>query len=150
MPLFSSRRNNTSSTAPSVPPPSRGRGIKSRRSRSPGYAEDHSGSGSNLPQSQDAYGSGNDEDHAERRSRGLFGRFRRYSPSDRKGQLDHDETLLKPRSKVADAEAAGRSADAALGAARSAVREAKDHVKLLEREAVDECGFPRLPEMRIC
>lgn len=146
MPLFSSRRNNTSSTAPSVTPPSRRRGIKSRRSRSPGYAEDRSGS--NLSRSQDSYGSGSsrsNEGHEERRSCGLFGRRRRSSPSDRKGHLDRDQTLLKARSTVADAEAAERGADAALSAARSAVHEAKNHVKMLEREAVDECGLPRLP-----
>lgn len=149
MPLFTSRRNNTSSTAPSVTPPSRRRGIISRRSRSPGYAEDHSGS--NLSRSQDSYGSGrsrSNEGHEERRSRGLFGR-RRSLPSDRKGNLAQDQTLLNARSKVADAEAAERGADAALNAARSAVREAKDHMKMLEREALDECGFPRLSEMQI-
>jgi len=56
---------------------------------------------------------------------------------------------LNTRSKVESAEAAERCVDAALSAARLAVREAKDHVKMLEREAVDECGFPRLPEMQI-
>ena len=148
MPLFSSRRNNTSSTVPPVTPPSRRRGIISRRSRSPDYAEDRSGS--SLSRSQGSYRSGSsrsNEGHAERRSRGLFGRRRRSSPSDRKVNLARDQTLLTVRSKVADAEAAERSADSALNAARSAAREAKDHVKMLEREAADECGFPRFPEI---
>lgn len=142
MPLFSSRRNNTSST-----PPSRRRGIKSRWLRSPGHAE--ALPDSNLSRSQGNGSSRSDEDHAEGKSRGRFGRLRRSSPSDKKGDLVRDQTLLNARSKVADAEAAERSADAALSAARSAFREAKDHVKTLEGEAVDECGFPRLPEMRI-
>jgi hypothetical protein len=148
MPLFSSRRNNTSSTAPPVTPPSRRRGIISRRSRSPDYAEDRSGS--SLSRSRGSYGSGSsrsNEGHAERRSRGLFGRRRRSSPSDRKVNLARDQTLLTVRSKVADAEAAERSADSALNAARSAAREAKDHVKMLEREAADEYGLLRLPEI---
>jgi hypothetical protein len=45
------------------------------------------------------------------------------------------------RAKVSNAEAAERSADAALYAARSAVREAKDHVKTLERETVEEYAY---------
>jgi len=72
--------------------------------------------------------------------RGLFGR-RRALPSNRHGVLAHDQTLLSTRAKVGEAEAAERSADAALYTARSAIREAKDHVKSLEREALEEYGL---------
>jgi len=134
-----------------VTPPIRSRGKISPRSRSPGHTEVEDRSGSNLPQSRDSYRSGSprsDEGHTVRRSRGLFGR-RRSSPSDRKDNLTRDQTLSNTRSKVADAEAAERNVDAALAASRLAAVEAKDHVTMLEREAVDECGFPRLPEMQI-
>jgi len=147
--LFSSHRNRALSTAPPVTPPSSSRGITSHRSRSPGHAEHRSGS--NLSQSQDSSRSGSpgsNEGQPERRSRDLFGR-RRPSPSDRKDILSRDRTLLNTRSKVAEAEAAERSVDAALNASRSAAVEAKDHVTRLEREAFDECGFPRLPEIQI-
>ncbi len=150
MPLFSSRRNNASSASadkprPSGTPPSRRRGILSRRSRSPGHAEDRPGS--TRSRSHDSNGSGSSRSnangsHAGRgsRLRGLFGR-RRALPSNRHGVLAHDQTLLSTRAKVGEAEAAERSADAALYTARSAIREAKDHVKSLEREALEEYGL---------
>jgi hypothetical protein len=48
---------------------------------------------------------------------------------------------MNARDKVADAVSAERQADEALHAARVAVREAKDHVKSLEREALEEYVF---------
>jgi len=48
---------------------------------------------------------------------------------------------MNARAKISNAEAAERSVDAALNAARSATHEAKDHVKALEREAVEEYDF---------
>jgi hypothetical protein len=48
---------------------------------------------------------------------------------------------MNARAKISNAEAAGRSADAASNAAREATREAKDHVNALEREAVEEYDF---------
>jgi hypothetical protein len=151
MPLFSSRRRNNTYSASAGKQPSspvtqsnRRRGIGSSRSRSPGYADDRSGS--SLSDTHDPY-DGNDSsrfkgDHAGtgRRSRGLF-RRRRDFPSDRHTHVAQDQTLMNARAKISNAEAAERSADAALNAARSAAHEAKDHVKALEREAVEEYVF---------
>jgi hypothetical protein len=50
----------------------------------------------------------------------------------------NDPTILAARQKVQDAEAAEKEADRALMAARAMVKEAKDHVKMLEREAEEE------------
>jgi hypothetical protein len=141
MPLFSSRRRNNTSSADEVTRSNRRRGIDSRSSRSPGHAEDHSGS--SRPGSHDSYRSGisrSEGTHGGGRSRGLF-RRRRSLPSDRHADLSQDQTLMNARAKVSNAEAAERSADTALYAARSAVREAKDHVKTLGREVVEEYAY---------
>ena len=51
---------------------------------------------------------------------------------------NQDPTIRAARQKVFDAEHAERAADEALLQARTAVREARDHVKVLEREAAAE------------
>lgn len=55
---------------------------------------------------------------------------------------NQDPTIRAARQKVFDAEHAERAADEALLQARSAVREARDHVKVLEREAEAESVLP--------
>lgn len=57
------------------------------------------------------------------------------------GSLGSDPTIAAARQKVSDAESFEREADHALNQARAAVREAREHVKILEREAVEECVF---------
>ena len=52
--------------------------------------------------------------------------------------LKNDPSIRAARQKVSDAEASEREADRALGQARAAVREAREHVKMLEREALEE------------
>jgi hypothetical protein len=49
-----------------------------------------------------------------------------------------DPSILSARQKVADAENAEKDADRALIQARAAVRDARDHVKHVEREAKEE------------
>lgn len=49
-----------------------------------------------------------------------------------------DPVLAAGRQKVADAEKAEKAADKALSLARSSVREAKDHVQQLEKNALEE------------
>lgn len=49
-----------------------------------------------------------------------------------------DSTILAARQKVTDAEGAEKDADRALIQARSMVREAREHVDILEREAREE------------
>lgn len=88
-----------------------------------------------------------------RRSRGgLFGRHRTTEPTANHSTttttnwhhagLFHrnadDPSILAARERVMGAEAAERDADRALHNARIAVREARDHVKRLEREAAEE------------
>ena len=51
---------------------------------------------------------------------------------------NQDPAIRNARQKVFDAEHAERAADEALLQARAAVREARDHVKILEREAEAE------------
>jgi hypothetical protein len=150
-PLSSSRRKDTPSPVRSASPPNRSRGLLSRSSRPTARAEDRSGSslsGSSTRHSRphDSYDSGGshrDETDTGRRSRGLFGRRRARARTFERHDLAHDQTLLNTRARVAHAKAAERGADAALNAARSAIREARDHVKVLEREAVDEYGLSR-------
>ena len=80
---------------------------------------------------------------------GFFSRRRSSSSSDgsgpnrRGGSLGNDPTIAAARQKVFDAEAFEREADRALGQARAAVREAREHVRILEREALEEyVSFP--------
>jgi len=54
------------------------------------------------------------------------------------GDLRNDPTITGARQKVSDAEAFEREADRALMQARGAVREAREHVRILEREALEE------------
>jgi hypothetical protein len=83
---------------------------------------------------------------------GLFGRHHTTDPAvnyptttntnGHHGGLFHrnaeDPSILAARERVMSAEAAERDADKALHNARMAVREARDHVKRLEREAAEE------------
>ena len=58
---------------------------------------------------------------------------------DRPVRTGHDDARPYPaRQKGSDAESSEREADRALGQARAAVREAREHVKMLEREALEE------------
>lgn len=66
---------------------------------------------------------------------GLFGL--RHSSSD-DSILGRDPSIMSAKKKVQDAEAAEAEADRALHAARMAVREARNHVKILEAEAKEE------------
>jgi len=49
-----------------------------------------------------------------------------------------DPTIIAAREKVTFAEKAEAEADRALAAARNMVREARDHVRFLEKEAAEE------------
>ncbi|KAJ3525855.1 hypothetical protein NM688_g8341 [Phlebia brevispora] len=52
--------------------------------------------------------------------------------------LKNDPSIRAARQKVSDAEAYEREADRALGQARLAVREAREHVRMLEQEVLEE------------
>ena len=77
------------------------------------------------------------------RSGGFFSR-RRSSSSDSSGRgsnFKHDPSIVAARQKVTDAESAESAADRALHSARAAVRCAKEHVRMLEQEALEEYVF---------
>jgi hypothetical protein len=88
----------------------------------------------------------------ENRRSGMFGRRHSFSPAEnttttttttsspRYGFLHRheDPSIVTARERVLGAEAAERDADRALMQARAAVREAREHIKRLEREAAEE------------
>jgi hypothetical protein len=92
------------------------------------------------------------EEPNHRSGGGLFGRHRTTDPAvnhptttntnGHHGGLFHrnaeDPSILAARERVMSAEAAERDADRALNNARIAVKEARGHVKRLEREAAEE------------
>ena len=51
---------------------------------------------------------------------------------------NEDPSIVNARERVLSAEAAERDADRALQAARVAVKDARNHIKLLERETAEE------------
>lgn len=152
MPLF--RSNNSTSNSP--PPqaqvqspavdrsPNRSRSIFSRR-RSP---------------SPEPFVDRNSPSPTRSSHGGFFSR-RRSTSSDgamsgsggsnyRKGSQSNDPTIAAARQKVSDAESFEREADHALNQARAAVREARDHVRILEREAVEEYVVVYSPYLLRC
>ncbi|THH27172.1 hypothetical protein EUX98_g7016 [Antrodiella citrinella] len=60
--------------------------------------------------------------------------------------LSGDHTISSARQKVADAENFEREADRALSQARAAVREARDHVRILEREATEDARRAKMKQ----
>ncbi|KAI0779545.1 hypothetical protein C8Q74DRAFT_1217029 [Fomes fomentarius] len=132
MPLFHSSSRSNDSVPP--PPPaqtnhrSRGGGLFGRRSDSPEQYDRRNGNGAPSTRSSPSHSSGGG---------GFFSR-RRSSSSSRSPDLKHDPSILAARQKVADAEAAESAADRALNEARVAVRGAKEQVKMLEQEVLEE------------
>ncbi|KAH8596092.1 hypothetical protein B0O99DRAFT_593931 [Bisporella sp. PMI_857] len=72
------------------------------------------------------------------------------SPSPKRHGLLHrdheDSSITRARNQVLTAEAAEKEADKALNNARIAVRNARDHVKLLEREAAEEARLAKIKQ----
>lgn len=133
MPLFRSSDSSQQSAPPpaEAPPTSRsGFFSRDRRAESPDNTNNY-----NHPANGNA-----SVRSGSIRSGGFFGR-RRSSSSDSSGDamdLKHDPSIVAARQKVTDAEAAESAADRALNEARAAVRAAKEHVKMLEQEALAE------------
>lgn len=147
--------------------PSRGGSLFSRRHRSTspttngvGYSNrnvDYNGDRGGLNNHDNGY---DNSSRPPKRTGGLFSRRRSSSPSDdsmsmvtnnssgrfgssgnrlHNSRFSNDPAINGARQKVGDAEEAERLADRALIEARAAVREARQHVKNLEREAEEEC-----------
>lgn len=137
MPLFRNTWDNQPSREPEPlppsPPPNKRSGFfGSRRST------DHS-----PTRPSDTYTNGNSRHSPTNSSSGGFFSRRRSSDettSDRSfGRSGRQESsIVSARQKVADAENAERHAGDALKRARSAVREARQHVRILENEAIEE------------
>jgi hypothetical protein len=136
MPLFRNTWDNQSSRepeplSPSPPPRKRSGFFGSRRST------DHSPT---LP--SDTYTRGTSRSSPTNSSGGFFSRRRSSDDdtSDRSlGRSGRQETsIVAARQKIADAENAERYAGEALKQARSAVREAREHIRILENEALEE------------
>lgn len=56
----------------------------------------------------------------------------------RKNHIDNDPSIIAARQKIADAERAEREADEALRQARLRTNDARETVRILEREALEE------------
>ncbi|KAI0633577.1 hypothetical protein C8Q77DRAFT_1157771 [Trametes polyzona] len=131
MPLFRSSSPQREVPPPQQEPsPTRSRGFFGRRSDSPEQTNGYNNGYNN------ANGNGSTR---STRSGGLFGR-RRSSSSDSDSSVDlsKDPSIKVARQKVTEAEAAEAAADRALNEARAAVRGAKDQVRRLEQEALEE------------
>ena len=135
-----------STTSGSQSPPTRKRSIFSsnRHSHSPSPTRKRSIFSSNSHESTHTT-----HDDSSAIGSGLFGR-RRSNSSDnessggiglfglgRNNNIENDPTIRRARKKVADAEKAEKQADIALNEARERVREAQEHVQLLEQEAME-------------
>lgn len=59
---------------------------------------------------------------------------------------DGDPTILAARERVANAEAREKDADRALASARIAVKEAREHIKKLEKEAAEEARLAKIKQ----
>ncbi|KAI0368285.1 hypothetical protein BV20DRAFT_969329 [Pilatotrama ljubarskyi] len=130
MPLFRSSSPRRDAPPPQPESPTRSHGLFGRRSRS----QDNNTNGYN-----NGYDNTNSNGNAKTtRSGGIFGRRRSSSSSDRSTDLSKDPSIAAARQKVTEAEAAEVAADRALNDARAAVRGAKEQVKRLEQEALEE------------
>jgi len=108
----------------------------------------------------------NSSSDGSRERRGLFNKRRDPSPeyNDNRNRLSHagstrssggglfnrrhneDPSIMSARERVASAEAAERDADRALMQAKTAVRDAREHVKMLEREAAEEARLAKIKQ----
>lgn len=69
---------------------------------------------------------------------GLFGGNRNGGRTLHNAKFSKDPSIISARQRIGEAEAAERAADQALIEARTAVRNAREHCKNLEREAEEE------------
>lgn len=119
------RRRSSSVSSSDVESPNKSRGIFGGRRRSTsmdGHRSSHDGR-----QSSNRLSHGSTRN--SRNSRNSGGLFNRHS---------EDQSISGARDRVLSAERAEQEADRAALQARTAVREAREHVKNLEREAAEE------------
>lgn len=155
MPIFHTKQNTVPPPPAQSSPPNRSRSLFSRnRSQSPVY--DNSTTSSTNGNRGGLFSrrrSPSPEDYSTRAttgsSGGFFSRRRSSSSSSSNGNRDlrRDPTISAARAKVAEAEASERAADSALAQARASVKEAREHARILEREAIDEYVYPVLTQL---
>lgn len=142
MPLFGTHREPT--PPPQPEPQSGGFFSRNKQTTPPSFATNdaparHGSLFSRRRSHSSERTSPTNNDANSSRSGGGFFSLRRSSSGEFSGHtISHDPSIVAARGKVSDAEAAEHQADQALNAARKAVREARDHVRILEREALEE------------
>ncbi|KAJ7497500.1 hypothetical protein FB451DRAFT_234817 [Mycena latifolia] len=117
-------RNRAASPEP-IPATNHNRGFFSRRRSSDDSSLGHHSSGSERVNRGNSVRSGTSS------TGGFFGGRSNFN-------VHKDPTIIAAREKVTIAEKAETAADRALLQAREMVREAKEHVRVLEREAAEE------------
>lgn len=141
MPLFKSHNTPAPPPPQPSPPPQQSRSLFGRNRNTsdpdPAYNDPNYNNGP-YNNSNGNYNNNYNNGNGSGRSGGFFSGRRRSSSGSRDADLSRDPSILAARQKVSDAEASERDADRALGTARAAVREAREHVKMLEREALEE------------
>ncbi|KXN90960.1 hypothetical protein AN958_03027 [Leucoagaricus sp. SymC.cos] len=128
--------------------PNRKRSIFSGRNRSPPPTSPRRSGDANSGR-RSFFGSGSVSDTGSDRgsrndsvrSRGFLGLGRNQGHS-----IHNDPTIAAAHQKVTDAEAAEREADQALFQARNKVKEAKRHVEMLEREALEDAHRAKMKQ----
>ncbi|KAF2183405.1 hypothetical protein K469DRAFT_710919 [Zopfia rhizophila CBS 207.26] len=122
MPLFGSRKVEepapTTTTTKTTSPPARNRSIFSRRRSSSPSLTSPSTTTSTSP----------------KRHSGLLHRHA------------EDASIIAARERVIQAEAAEKEADRALVATKNAVKDAREHVRKLEREATEEARLAKIKQ----
>ncbi|KAJ6587117.1 hypothetical protein DFH09DRAFT_910173 [Mycena vulgaris] len=121
-------RNRSISPEP-VPPTTHNRGFFSRRRSSDDSSLGHHSSGSDRINRGNSVRSGTAS--STRSGGGFFAGRDTFN-------VHKDPTIVAARGKVTSAEKAEHDADRALLQARAMVREARDHVRILEKEAAEE------------
>lgn len=138
MPLFRNTWDDQSSREPEPLPPS------SPPKKKFGISGSRRSTGDSSTRPSDTYTNtdGTSRSPPTNTSGGFFSRRRSSSNdgSDRSfgGSRRQESSIAAARQKVADAENAERLADHALKRARGAVREAREHIRILEDEALEE------------
>ncbi|KAK7692273.1 hypothetical protein QCA50_003898 [Cerrena zonata] len=144
MPIFHTKQNTVPPPPAQSSPPNRSRSLFSRN-RTPSPVHNDSTTSPTNSQRGGFFSrrrSLSPENPSTNGSNGgFFSRRRSSSSSSSSGgsrDLRKDPTISAARAKVADAEASERAADFALAQARTSVKEAREHVRILERETLEE------------
>ncbi|KAF5355436.1 hypothetical protein D9758_006424 [Tetrapyrgos nigripes] len=132
MPLFKSH------TPPPEEPPARSNTVSSRKHGI--FGGRSSSDDSSLGRAGSTYTADTSRTSNSSRSGGILSHFKTQ------GFPHNDPTIMAAREKVSLAEQAERAADQALQAARNQVKEARDHIRFLEKEAEDDARRAKMKQ----